>query len=79
MSLNSKRKFRVITTVPTGNGIAVEDFEVTLNDLIEEGNETAYALQEMIDDVMDIPEGCSMYFRPNRDEIGSKAIIIRIK
>lgn len=77
--LNSKRKYRVVTVVPNKTGVVVEDYETTLNDIVEEGNETAYALQEIIDEVMDIPEGCTLAFRPVRGALASKGILYRIK
>ena len=41
-------------------------------------SELNYALQSVLDDVLDLKKGESMYFQPNRDNDNSKGIIVRI-
>lgn len=40
--------------------------------------EYIYALQEEFDKILDMKEGDSLYFHPNRDDKNSKGIIIRV-
>lgn len=77
--MNSKRSFKIVTLTPIKDCVIVEDYEVSFRDIVNDTEyETYFALQEIIDEVMDIPLGCSMYFQPNRDNIFSKGIIHRL-
>jgi len=75
----SDREYRIVTITPMMTEVLFEDYTTTLGNIAKEGNETAYALQEIIDSVMDTAIGCSLYFQPNRDNKQSKGIITRIK
>lgn len=44
----------------------------------ESENEYIYALQEIIDDILDLKKGKSLYFQPNRDDKESKGILLRV-
>ena len=72
--INSHRSYKVLESQ---NGITnISDFDLNL--LENDETETAYALQEQIDAVLDLKINESMYFQPNRDDNNSKAIITRI-
>jgi hypothetical protein len=72
---------RLFNIVECQDGKMVSN-EWHISELLDPDNnlETVYALQELgLDDVLDMKVGESMYFRPNRDNIHSKAIIFRMK
>lgn len=71
---NSHRSYRVFTSQ---KGVTnIEEFNLEM--LEESDSEVAYALQEQIDNVLDLKINESRYFQPNRDDYDSKAIITRI-
>ncbi len=76
----SKRVFQIVYTCGKNNQIA-ERISWFLKDLLDEKNdyELAYALQEVIDSVLDLTVDEAMYFIPNRDNETSKGIIVRVK
>ncbi len=75
---HSERQFKIQTpwnsevTCPNIQDLA-EEFEK------EDPDELYNALAEIIDEVLDLKQGESMYFQPNRDDNKSKGIITRIK
>jgi len=82
MRTNSKRKYEV-TIVENGimnvKGIKIDAILTSDdNDPDDEGYEFEYALQEIIDEVLDLEQGDSLYFQPNRDGNDSKGIILRV-
>jgi len=82
METNSKRKYEV-TIVENGimniKGIKISAILTSNdNDPNDEGYEFEYALQGIVDDVLDLKQGDSMYFQPNRDNGDSKGIILRV-
>ena len=71
---NSHRSYKVFTSQ---KGITnIEEFNLEM--LEKSDSEVAYALQEQIDNVLDLKINESRYFQPNRDDYDSKAIITRI-
>jgi len=51
---------------------------MTLNEILQDDKgELAYALWQMLDEILDLQEYQSMYFQPNRDVGQSKAILLR--
>ncbi len=74
---NSKRRFVIQTSV--GN-TTTEFLQPSLSDIINDNEaEVYFALQDEIDLVLDLRQGDSMYFQPNRDDNNSKGIITRVK
>ena len=70
---NSKRQFQLFSSTELTQ--RVYDLEDLSND---DGSEILYALQEIIDEILDLKRGESMYFQPNRDNKESKGVIVRI-
>ena len=59
---------------------SVENREIKFMDLLADKKdeyEYIYALQEYFDRILDMKEGYSIYFQPNRNDKNSKGIIIR--
>lgn len=75
MNLNSKREYRVLL-VENGNDTSI--YQSLKNILADDGAEVNYAMQEIIDSILDLKVGESLYFQPNRDDRNSKAIIFRL-
>ena len=77
----SKRSFRIVATDGGKTNSIGEPFSWSLDELLSEDNdfEVVYALQDIIDVILDLQLGDAMYFQPNRDDSKSKAIIVRIK
>ncbi len=82
METNSKRKYEVTIVengIMTVKGVKVGAILTNNdNDPDDEGYEFEYALQGIVDDVLDLEQGDSMYFQPNRDNGDSKGIILRV-
>lgn len=78
MKLNSKRLFTIYTVDSKGNSELIVDVPLRII-MFDDTYEVFFALQEQIDEVMDIPEGCTLQFRPNRDDQFSKGLITRVK
>jgi hypothetical protein len=78
LALTSNRRYKV--AVCDSAGISIE--EVTILRLIITDNENnfefLYAMQDIVDKILDLREGESMIFQPNRDDSNSKGIIYRI-
>lgn len=77
-SINSSREY---TVQESTQGSAVT-FEATLYELLfplDEDAECMYALNDMLDDVLDMELNESKYFQPSRDDNHSKGIITRTK
>lgn len=79
MTLNSNRFY---TVASAEFGLSTEN--ITLNTLaqaVKEKNcaEIWYAMDDRLDEVLDLKVGESMYFQPNRDDKKSKGIIFRVK
>ena len=72
----SKRTFQVAECY----GAGMDCWKITLQEILDptDDREVVYALQEIIDDILDLPAGDSMYFQPNRDDDGTKGIIRRM-
>lgn len=74
-----KRKYEMVIT--NGDSLYTEILmgEHLTHKVSENGNmpEWFYALQDCIDNVLDLRKGESMYFQSNRDNVLSKGLIIR--
>ena len=73
----SERKYVVHISDNVTDGIK----EMTFNELMQNptGDEFIFAAQEDVDSVLDLRNGQSMYFSPNRDDAESKGIIKRVR
>lgn len=80
METNSKRTYEVVMVEGGGefNRIAVLPIGRILKPR-EQGKdwEYIYALNDIIDKILDLKDGQSMYFQPNRDNYDTKGIILR--
>ena len=77
MNINSSRKYQIVQLVYGTEGIEPV-LSITLNEILQDDrSELAYALHQMLDEVLDLQEYQSMYFQPNRDVGQSKAILLR--
>lgn len=76
MKTHSRRLFQVIEV----HGKRVDKHSsMSLDYILQDLNsELNYALQDIIDEVLDLKEGESLYFFPNRDDKLSKGIIVRL-
>jgi len=76
--IHSNRKYKV--AICDADGIALE--KVSIRQLLstDTGNnwEFIYSMQDIIDKVLDLKEGESITFQPNRDDPNSKGIIYRL-
>lgn len=77
--MNSKREFQVAYYM-----VSLENYEFTLSEFAAElhqnnCSELFYSLDEVIDQVLDLKVGDSMYFQPNRDIPTTKGIIVRTR
>ena len=77
-AIQSKREFKVITVT---NKTHNETYICRLTEIMDvnSDSESFYSMQEIIDDIMDLKAGDSMYFQPCRDDNNSKGIIIRVE
>ena len=75
--IESKRMYSIEESV---NGI-ISNYRIKLTEIMDKASdsETIYAIQECIDDIMDLKLNKSMFFQPNRDDEESKGIITRIR
>ena len=76
--MTTTRKFQVVYHL---NGLAIHNHEFFLSQFqkgINEDQELYYAMDEIIDAILDLNVGESLYFSPNRDCKTSKAIIVRL-
>lgn len=74
--ISSKRKYRVLISESGESSIE----RVTINRLLnprENDYEYIYALYDVIDEILDLKNGESLYFQPIRDNKDSKGIITR--
>jgi len=76
----SKRVFEILF-FEGGQSIHLE---VELNELFsdtsnEDNFEYVYAMQDSIDDILDLRVNDTMYFQFNRDDVNTKGVIRRIK
>lgn len=78
MEINSKREYQ-LSMVESGQTTTLSTKIDDILNANEKAFEYQYALQYIIDDILDLDEGDSMYFKPNRDDSDSKGIILRIK
>lgn len=79
MTLNSKRRYKI--AIQEGDAIYKDEFPVTRLSISIRGDDDAeyiYALQDRMDEVLDLRRGESMYFQPIRDNNSTKGIIVRI-
>ena len=53
--------------------------KILLDETIVNDYEYIYALRDIINEVLDLKIGESMYFQPNRDNADSKGIILRVE
>lgn len=79
--MSSRRKYYVAMIDDTDE---VDQFWFDLDKIYELDPEEShyefrYALNDIIDDVLDLKNGESMYFQPDRQDINSKGIIKRIQ
>lgn len=72
----SARKYRIAISDSAGIGIEGITLETLLNS--KEDLEYLYAMRDIIDSVLDLKAGESMYFQPNRDDKNSSGIILRV-
>ena len=79
MNSNSKRNYELVIheSVDGFHKVKISIDEVMFP---KEKNafEYIYALQEIVDKVLDLPSGHAMYFKPNRDNESAFVIIARI-
>ena len=77
----SRRSFNIVSTSGCKTNLIQDTFTWSLNDLLSEDNdyETAFALQDILDEVLDLRFGDALYFQPNRDNQKTKGIIVRVK
>lgn len=78
MAIESKRSFELFMTEEGESSVEALD----LNELLDHREmaneyEYKYAAQDITDKILDLKEGESMYFQPNRDNKNSKGIIVR--
>lgn len=75
LKINSRRRYTI--AVADQHGLSTE--RLSLNTLFrnKEGYEYKYAIADMIDAILDLKEGESLYFQSNRDDTNSKGIILR--
>ncbi|PCJ57317.1 MAG: hypothetical protein COA65_09670 [Rhodospirillaceae bacterium] len=78
MKTNSKRKYEITLVERGSTDTAYREIGEIINS-DKEGFEFEYALQDIIDEVLDLGLGHSMYFQSNRDNTDSKGIIVRIR
>ncbi len=76
METNSKREYELSIAECGQTTVSRCRIDAVLED---DGFEYQYAMQYIIDDVLDLKLNESMYFQPNRDDKSSKGIILRIK
>ena len=77
MNINSSRRYQIVEMVYGNKGIQPV-ISMTLNEILQDdSSELAYALWQMLDEILDLQEYQSMYFQPNRDVEQSKAILLR--
>jgi len=77
MNINSSRRYQIVEMVYGNEGIQPV-ISMTLNEILQDDkSELAYALWQMLDEILDLQEYQSMYFQPNRDVGQSKAILLR--
>lgn len=77
--MNTVREFDIVYHL---GGLAIHNTNIKLTDLPEllnDGSELVYAFNEILDAVLDLKTGESIYFQPNRDDKNSKGIIVRVK
>jgi hypothetical protein len=77
--MNSKREYEITYHL---NGLATHKASIKLcklEELIQEGSELVYAFNEVIDAVLDLNLGESMYFQPHRGDKTTKGIIVRVR
>lgn len=76
MLVNTKRHYQI--ALCEGSKIALMGIEAGLIIQPKEHDyEYIYALNEMLDEILDLKVGDSLYFKHNRDNKDSKAIILR--
>jgi hypothetical protein len=75
--IESKRTYSVEESV-NGN---ISNYRIKLTEIMDKASdsETIYAMQERIDDILDLKLKKAMFFQPNRDDNDSKGIITRIR
>ncbi|MBL4654165.1 MAG: hypothetical protein JKY53_15075 [Flavobacteriales bacterium] len=78
MKTNSKRKYEITTVESGATDTIFREIDQIINS-DDEGFEFEYALQGIIDQVLDLGLGHSMYFQPNRDNKDSQGIIVRVR
>lgn len=73
--ITSVREFRVLIS----ENMEYTVKELTLDEVInnKQDYEFMYAMEEIIDDILDLKKGDQIYFQPNRDDKNSKGIILR--
>jgi hypothetical protein len=76
MKLNSKRQYQIAILEYGTEGIDMAN--MTLQEILESNEEFCLSIQGMLDEVLDLEEFQSMYFKPNRDVGQSKGIILRV-
>lgn len=72
----SSRKYQIAVLEVGIHGLSLS--EMSLSQILESDYEVCYCLHEMIDEMLDLKIGQSVYFQPVRDIDTSKAIIVRI-
>jgi len=72
--LGSQRKFDVAILSPQNSELLKR---IPISEILTEDYEFCYALCDVIDDVLDLQVGGSMYFNPNRDNKAYRGIILR--
>jgi hypothetical protein len=76
MALISDRKYTIMVA-ENGDTATIKAALGNLINPHENDNECVYALNDMMDEVLDLKKGESMYFQPNRDNKLAKGIITR--
>lgn len=76
MKLNSKRQYQIAILEYGTEGMEIVN--MTLQEILESKDEFCLSIQSILDEVLDLEEFQSMYFKPNRDVGQSKGIILRV-
>lgn len=76
MGINSKRKYTVSTHE---NGVVCSDILRLAHIMSDDNSEVIYAMQDIMDDILDLKVDKHLTFQPNRDNDQSIGLIVRIQ
>lgn len=79
MSTNSKRAYELVIHESVDG---FYNIKITIDEIMHPKDKNAfeyiYALQEIMDKVLDLPSGKAIYFKPDRDNNDALGIIARV-